>query len=661
MTGGCCASEPKMDGLSDTNLKIGYDDLKPANNPELSKNNPELSKEISLPYPVKVTMIDGEVQVSNNVMTDELGVHEIKQGDTIPMHTPIKFFNSSSISLERVLPEPKQATTENFIKQKYSFAILLFALSGSFIALKLGLDPVLAFIAILMCVCPCIFLQVDAIIINSGIKLFDSQGLKYNKPLDDFIPMLAKVSKPARVKYVADSTGTLAYRSNEGGGKVLRDQVSFDSDQGFSISSKDGEIPITVLTGSNAPIKFSAVNGKGSSEFAINSSQCEKLRICHSCNANQKGEEITKAKQETSVLFIGNNDNDIKALEAADVSIAVKNSSIQAKQNADFISNDENKELLTFANFPYYAKKIIRFRNIFYGIAILYALTIIPLVLGGYVTPMWACIAMSAAGVGLMLLSKIYSYWLLKGRAREIKVSANDKTSCLNALEKMRKFKPGIYSSEQISAQEYAAGQNKPAVSVPKSLLASSLLAIMLGLSFIKSLTIHKIIHYAYLPSIIIGLTLALSLKKFNSYKIIAFVLCSAAIVAAEYVLPKQLPKIKLLLQIVGLVMAVAALYILYNNCSLNMYEVQISAILLLALADYTKLAKIHTHHLFIMAIVLIMANLIKYTAAANSPVTAFKDDDIPDCTKFPKSTREQLLLPEYVATLQQGVCCCSK
>lgn len=621
----CCDSGIKLDSSNIKDLELPAKHTKIPDNFALSK------QEGAYRSPIDLQVTSGSVKLKNSDFKDNgEGYTELTAGNgaCIKIYRNWEFeVLSDQAKFKTMTSKKKKETSSNYIENKFSFFILAIALIGSAVAVITHLDPITVFCAVLMCICPCIFLQADAGINHAVEGYLKHKGLVYTGN-----NLMQALSKAKNAKLVCDINGTIVDNI------LNREQSISDNPLRQGVKLADGKLTV---------FDKEVIGLSGSATITANN-------IHSNLSPNAKPYQLDADK---TYIYIGNGENDIEISKQPQVvSIANAKASTGLKFMSDFVSTSHNDELKNFTELPNIARKSINYRNFLYVLAIIYSITIIPLVLLGIVSPMHACIAMSVAGVSIMMIAKIFRYFLntpnITTEAALRSAEARQALKNMAYVENGR-IKSNYYSDAELKAQLQAAAINTK--QSPSKIIATSIIALLLAFSFVKIIAIQTFLYYAAIP--IAVLLLACELSEVNYGKIAGFVFGAALIIASEFILPKIKPKLANVTRILGLALATYILFYLYNN-GLNMYEVQISAMILLAIANYSGIASMHMHHILIMALVLIASSFIKQSANNSSAVMpAFTANQIANLEEFAK----QVNRGNFQENPKSKGCCCRK
>lgn len=584
-----------------------------------------LAKGITTRTPVDLLLLNGSIRLKDECFKDD------GKGETTLQHNethPIKIYRNwpftvvTDAKFETLSSSEKTKIVNNLIENKFSFAIFALATAGSFVAFTINLDPILIFTAILMCICPCIFLQADAGISSAVQEYLKNKGLLYNGS-----NLMQTLDLAKNAELVCDINGT-----------VLNNTFAKENESGNALR------PGVSIIDNNLYVNNFKVRGLSGS------STCKANNITNDTSPSDKQEHIIG-----NTIYIGNGENDIEVCKHDKVvSIAVERACTSLKFVADFSSINSANELNNFVNLPAIARTAIRYRNILYTLAIIYSVVIIPLVLKGIVSAMHACIAMSIAGIVIMLAAKLIKYSFVQSKNLDDKEQISQRDA-INALKKMaylenNKLKSNFYSEKELQAQLQAALIITKKYS--RAILPTLVISLLLALSFIKIIILQQILYYTVIP--ITMFCLIFALKEVNFFKVTIFVLSSSFMITSAFLFPKIKPQFAIISRAIAICLVIAMLCFLYKN-GLNMYEVQLSAIILLSIANYTGLAHMHLHHILIMALVLLISSFVKNSVnSKSSNIVAFSSDLIADSEYFVQQINRQ----QFDYPPNNGRCC---
>lgn len=539
------------------------------------------------------------------------------------------------------LQTDKRPATKNFaelVRAKYAFAVLLLALTASLVSFYLGMAPINIFCAVLMCICPCMI-----VLAESGLNAAGKIYLQHKKIIYGGENLLQDFGRLSKAKIASDLTGTLT--------KIILDNDTRQVKSGLKefllkVIKQFGKL--TILTG--APSEKCESFNKSVKEFLPDNAEQSNIEIHYGQTPADKANFFGN---NSDFLYLGNGPNDVPSFQKKNViSFAVSDSNTGLVHAANFYSQeqDEATELENISNLPKLARKFIILRNVLYALAITYSLTIIPLIFCNIVSPMWACISMSLIGLGMIAATKLIIFW--DNRRQKNKTTSQDDVSqddvsqddAKAAFNKMQAINNKLgfksYSTQELNSQAQHAGvikSNKHA----KTYFAIILQAVALGLSFLKISKLQQFMHYLSMPLVVLTLMMVFN-SAISVPKMFGFSAVTASILFCGYVLPKLQPKFKLVGIIIAICLAIIALGIFYQ-APLNMYEIQISAIFLLGLANQFDLAHTHNHHLFIMGLVLLVTSIIKIITAPKTTLPVFKADDIAEPESFAVSAPSKI------------------
>lgn len=624
----CCDSGIKLDSSNIKDLELSAKHTKIPDNFVLSK------QELAYRSPIDLQLTSGSIKLKNSDFKDNgTGYTELTAGNEKRIKR-IKIYRnwefevlSDQATFKTMTSEKKNETSNNYIENKFSFFILAIALIGSAVAVATHLDPLMVFCAVLMCICPCIFLQADAGINHAVEGYLKHKGLVYTGN-----NLMQTLSKAKNAKEVCDINGTIVDNA------LNREQSKSDNPLRQGVKLENGKLTV---------FDKEVIGLSGSATITANN-------IHSNLPPNAKLNQLDADK---TYIYIGNGENDIEISKQPQVvSIAIAKASTSLKFMSDFVSTSHNDELKNFTELSNIAKKATNYKIFLYVLAIIYSITIIPLVLLGIVSPMLACIAMSVAGVSIMMIAKIFRYFLNTPKiTTEAAIEIADARQALKnmAYAENGRIKSNFYSDVELKAQLQAAAIVPK--QQPRKVIATTIITLLLAFSFVKIIAIQTFLYYAAIP--IAVLLLACELSEVNYVKIAVFVFGAALIIASEFILPKIKPKLANVTRILGLALAASVLFYLYNN-GLNMYEVQISAMILLAIANYSGIASMHMHHILIMALVLIASSFIKQAANNSSAVMpAFSANQIANLEEFAKQAKRG----DPQEQSKRNCCCCGK
>ena len=535
-----------------------------------------------MPYDVEI--ISGNADIATDFLLDEKGWMNISSKDNIRIYAGYKIKNHQNALFKRTQMAKKNVALAPDTKSKFSFAIFFLGFIASIYAHFAGKIAIIAFCAVLMCVCPCLI-----VLTNETLNLV-SKAILYRKGIhcngNDLISTFKKLSK---VEVWSDYTGTLTNNNVKGEDlRTLRPEIT----------QRDGKLHI------------------GNKQITKIISGYNKIQDLYknAVYSSDKGNiEVPKP-----TLYLGNGFNDASIFANPNIiSCAVYNSPKSLKDRADFVSTKMSAELANFTDFiPNLARKILGVRNFLYLAAFIYCISVIPLTVIGVLSPMYACLALCTAGSIIVVISQLINM-LYKKNSSRIKISKNQ---AILALRKMvykdRNFLVSPYSKEQVLAQVRACGIKPGWKNNIYFIFATTLLLAHIILGYIQSIAIQNVFFYSCLPVIIICLWPIFK----EAYKRLSyFVVGSLSALAAQKI------AISISVIIAGLLLTY-----LYHN-PMNMYEIQLSAIIILGLTNLTYLAKIHTHHLFLMALMIVLTKQIKSTEIYTKALEPLKPCDVPD------------------------------
>lgn len=588
--------------------KSNYRKLTVKEQSQLKLNNSEYLKDDTfklpkgqhiLPYDCKI--ITGSCSLNKKSFLDEFGYVQVDNkanlysGYQVVLSAEATFKKINSNDKQSNLSTKPSKTISAFFEQKFSFFLFLLAFAASIYAQIVGISPVMSFSAVLMCICPCVFLFADLCLSTAGKSILAHKGIHFQGK-----DLLTDLDKIRKAKIWSDYTGTLT-------------KVELNNDRREIRHSEGLKIKDQKITLDNKHIFDKIISGYD--------------QIKQKVNIGEYHPDKGKITVGQNILYFANGINDIKLCQKPNVyGCAVYNSPNLLQQNANFISIKPEGEIEAFASIPKFAQRITLMRYFLYFLALVYAITIIPLAISGTISPMFACLAICLSGPAILFLSQIFK---LFASGFKSKPSVVDKEKAKEALRKIAYISKcgkiiSEYSKEQIYIQLKACGIDIRKSKGKMEWLAILFLGLVSGISFVNSPVLQSVLHYLYLPIILI--CLAAIIKK-GYKKIFAFVTGSLAVIGSQVLVKLyNLPKAT---NVLGCFIAFAMLVVLYKH-GLDMYQVQLSAILVLSVADLAGIARMHAHHFLIMGLLVLLAKRIK-SYAPSQAIKPLEPDSVPD------------------------------